>query len=244
MKGERTRRARSVSGAGDVDGDGHDDVLVGAPGNYGDGPFGGAGYLVLGPVTGTLDLSLADAKLMGENLRDRAGLSVSAAGDVDGDGHDDLLVGAAATTGDGDRRGGSLPGAGPRHGDPRPLPRRRQARGEDFYMQANYSDSTVSRARATWTRTAMTTSWWAPVGTMRGSGCGDHLPRAGPCHGDAESRAGRRQVRGRGRGQLGRQAWRAAETSTATATTMFWSAPSVTTKGESGLGLRTWCWAP
>ena len=81
----------SVSGAHDVDGDGHDDLLVGASGNPAliDAP--GAAYLVLGPVSGTLDLSLADAKFLGEGSGDQAGYSVSGAGDVDGDGHDDLL---------------------------------------------------------------------------------------------------------------------------------------------------------
>jgi hypothetical protein len=84
----------SVSGAGDVDGDGHDDLLVGALGNDEGGAYAGAAYLVLGPVTGTLDLSLADAKLVGEGAGEQAGGSVSGAGDVDGDGHDDVLVGA------------------------------------------------------------------------------------------------------------------------------------------------------
>jgi hypothetical protein len=77
-----------------VDADGHDDILVGAIGNDEGGGLAGAAYLVLGPVTGTLDLSLADAKLVGEEPSDLAGGSVSGAGDVDADGHDDLLIGA------------------------------------------------------------------------------------------------------------------------------------------------------
>jgi hypothetical protein len=83
-----------VSGAGDVDGDGHDDMLIGA-GLNDEGDFeSGAAYLVLGPVTGTLDLSFADAKMLGEDVYDRVGSSVSGAGDVDGDGHPDLLLGS------------------------------------------------------------------------------------------------------------------------------------------------------
>jgi hypothetical protein len=84
----------SVSGAGDVDGDGRDDVLVGAWGDDEGGITAGAAFLVLGPVTGTFDLAHADAKLVGEAYGDYAGVSVSGAGDVDGDGHDDVLVSA------------------------------------------------------------------------------------------------------------------------------------------------------
>jgi hypothetical protein len=83
------------AGAGDVDGDGNDDLLVGSWKNGSTG----AAYLVNGPVTGTLDLSLADAKLVGEDLSADgydtygAGCTVSGAGDTDADGHDDILVG-------------------------------------------------------------------------------------------------------------------------------------------------------
>jgi hypothetical protein len=92
---EASDHARAVAGAGDVNGDGHDDLLIGAPGPIGRGRYtAGAAYLVLGPVTGTLDLSLADAKFVGEGSHDMAGASVSGAGDVDGDGQDDFLIGS------------------------------------------------------------------------------------------------------------------------------------------------------
>jgi hypothetical protein len=85
----------TVSGAGDVDADGHDDLLVGAKLDREGGGYGaGAAYLVRGPVTGTVNLSAADAKLLGEEAYDYASYSLSGAGDVDGDGHDDVLVGA------------------------------------------------------------------------------------------------------------------------------------------------------
>ena len=92
LLGDSSDRASTVSDAGDVDGDGLDDLLVGAYTNGGVGA--GAAYLVLGPITGTINLSLADAKLVGEEPDDASGYDVSDAGDVDSDGHDDLLVGA------------------------------------------------------------------------------------------------------------------------------------------------------
>ena len=89
---------RSVSGAGDVNGDGYDDFLIGAYGNEeGGGDRSGQVYLILGKTSGWVigtDLSQADASFWGENVRDWAGISVSGAGDVNGDGYDDFLIGA------------------------------------------------------------------------------------------------------------------------------------------------------
>ena len=87
----------SVSGAGDVDGDGLGDILVGAPYNGDGGIYGGKTYLILGDslaTTATISLALADHSFVGENANDFSGTSVSNAGDVDGDGLDDVLVGA------------------------------------------------------------------------------------------------------------------------------------------------------
>jgi hypothetical protein len=86
---------RSVAGAGDIDGDGKDDVLVGATGVDTAGSQAGAAYLALGPATGTLDVSAdMQATFDGEQGSASAGRSVGAAGDVDGDGSADLLIGA------------------------------------------------------------------------------------------------------------------------------------------------------
>jgi len=70
---------------------------VGAYGNDENGAHAGKAYLVLGSrLAGTLqmDLSSADHSFVGESQYELAGTSVSGAGDVDGDGLDDILVGA------------------------------------------------------------------------------------------------------------------------------------------------------
>ena len=84
----------SVSGAGDVDGDGLDDILIGAYNNDDGGSGAGMAYLVLGGVSGSMDLSDADARLEGEDAGDNAGYAVAGGGDTDGDGLGDLLIGA------------------------------------------------------------------------------------------------------------------------------------------------------
>jgi len=82
---------------GDANGDGYDDLLVGAPGNDGGGDAAGQAYLILGRETGWAvgaSLGAADASFLGEDEGAWAGFTVAGAGDVDGDGYDDLLVGA------------------------------------------------------------------------------------------------------------------------------------------------------
>jgi hypothetical protein len=74
----------SASGAGDVDQDGYDDVVVGA---YGAGKT----YVFLGGPS--MD-NTADAVMTGTMTE--FGLSVSGAGDVNGDGYDDVVVGSTA----------------------------------------------------------------------------------------------------------------------------------------------------
>ncbi len=77
---------------GDVDGDGIDDLVFGAPEAGGTG----AVYLHEGPVSaGVLDdAALALARVDGEASGDEAGAAVAFAGDTDGDGYGDVLVGA------------------------------------------------------------------------------------------------------------------------------------------------------
>ena len=94
------RAGWSVSAAGDVNGDGIDDVIVGAPTGSNGGTYAGEAYVIFGKSTGftNIDLSaltLADGFVIeGDTDFDSAGGSVSAAGDVNGDGIDDIVVGA------------------------------------------------------------------------------------------------------------------------------------------------------
>ena len=90
LLGDGGHAGYSVSTAGDVNGDGFDDVLVG---DYSAAGSLGAAYLTFGPITGTVDLSSTDAVFEGEATGSWAGFSVSCAGDVNGDGYDDMLVG-------------------------------------------------------------------------------------------------------------------------------------------------------
>lgn len=77
----------------DLDGDGLGDLVIGAAKAAGTGPESGAVYVVFGPVSGALSLADADAALYGASPGDQAGVS-AAAGDTDGDGVLDLLMGA------------------------------------------------------------------------------------------------------------------------------------------------------
>jgi len=80
----------SVSGAGDVNRDGYDDVIVGAPYNDAGGAETGRAYLFLGGAP--MD-AVADYNLTGSAVYDNFGYSVSGAGDVNGDGFADIAVG-------------------------------------------------------------------------------------------------------------------------------------------------------
>jgi hypothetical protein len=90
----------SVACAGDVNNDGYEDVLVGAPKNSTSNPDAGAVHLVYGPIVGNLDLLHdADASFLGEEGSDLAGGSVAGIGDINGDGYDDMMMGATYNKG-------------------------------------------------------------------------------------------------------------------------------------------------
>jgi hypothetical protein len=89
-----------VSKAGDVNGDGLADVVLGAPMADPNGPWSGRAYVIFGKKdTGnvalvTVPLGHAGFVMDGASAYDSTGYAVSGAGDVNGDGLDDVIVGA------------------------------------------------------------------------------------------------------------------------------------------------------
>jgi hypothetical protein len=92
---------RWVSGAGDVNGDGLADLIVGAPvSDPAAGADAGRGYVVFGKSSGTaIDLfdvanGVGGFVINGQAAGDQSSYAVSSAGDVNGDGLADVVVGA------------------------------------------------------------------------------------------------------------------------------------------------------
>jgi hypothetical protein len=102
------RAGWSVTGAGDVDGDGLDDVLIGAPNHSILGENNGKVYLLYGSTianVGTLSLQMADLAFLGEGDGDLLGWSLSSAGDIDNDGLADIMFAAPWSNSNGENAG-------------------------------------------------------------------------------------------------------------------------------------------
>ena len=103
---------RTVSAAGDINGDGYGDFIIGASkadGSANGGNNDGEATVIFGDATGalpsTFDTSVTALDgtdgfiLYGVDPVDLAGFSVASAGDINGDGYDDLIVGAHGADG-------------------------------------------------------------------------------------------------------------------------------------------------
>ncbi|MEM7705303.1 MAG: integrin alpha [Pseudomonadota bacterium] len=95
------RLGSSVAGAGDFNGDGLDDLIVGAQGvDLSNAMDAGASYLIFGKTDANdinvNNLGFQGRRITGASAGDRSGFSVSGAGDVNGDGLDDVIVGATS----------------------------------------------------------------------------------------------------------------------------------------------------
>lgn len=96
-----TLSGRSVASAGDINGDGFDDFIIGAPSVNINGAESGASYVVFGKASGfSANLKVVNLvgsngfRILGQSANDYSGFSVSSAGDVNRDGFDDLIIGA------------------------------------------------------------------------------------------------------------------------------------------------------
>ena len=82
----------AMAGQTDLDGDGVGDLLVGAMYNASGGTAAGAAYLLIGPLSSGDLGSLYTRRWSGDASNDVLGAEVSAPGDLDGDGHEDMVV--------------------------------------------------------------------------------------------------------------------------------------------------------
>lgn len=97
---------KSVAFAGDVNGDGYEDMVAGAPADTSQGT--GYAYLVLGPFSGSSTFASAIGVISATAAQQQVGVAVSSGGDVDGDGYGDFLVGAPTFDGVGRDSGTAL----------------------------------------------------------------------------------------------------------------------------------------
>ncbi len=108
----------SVASAGDINGDGFADLIIGAPFSAASKQFGvqvGEAYVLYGKASGfgaSVDLATIAAGtggfvIRGLNTQDQVGISVAAAGDINADGYDDIIIGADRAASAGDLRAGA-----------------------------------------------------------------------------------------------------------------------------------------
>ncbi|MFC1705934.1 helix-hairpin-helix domain-containing protein [Planctomycetota bacterium] len=97
MTGQGGRFGTSVAGAGDVNGDGYADVIVGAPraASVDSGAENGDAYIFFGSASpqAAIPIASADVTLRGSDRYGYKGGTVASAGDLNGDGYSDVVVG-------------------------------------------------------------------------------------------------------------------------------------------------------
>jgi hypothetical protein len=107
----------AAAAVGDLNGDGFDDFAMGSYGDDAGGEDAGAVYVFFGPVRGTLGTGEADVRIVGSEARQWVGTSLASAGDVNGDGQVDLIVGAVGDESGGEGAGAAFLFLGPVLGD-------------------------------------------------------------------------------------------------------------------------------
>ncbi len=148
-EGSLDQAGRRVSGAGDINDDGYADFLIGAPHSSRAAEDGGAAYLLFGgPDAGwgqDFSLTGADFIYVAEAAFDHAGFDIAPAGDMNGDGIDDFLVGAWNASEHGGQSGQSYVILGGGSSAPQPVafdPDSPEGRvGEWHSFRAEYQDS-------------------------------------------------------------------------------------------------------
>lgn len=146
----------SIAGAGDVNGDGRPDILIGAPGASSKGQSSGTSYVVFGKV-GVAPVFLEDVALgdggfsiEGEAAQHFSGHSVQSAGDVNGDGLADLIIGAYGAEPNGLFSGRAYVVFGRSAGKPTQLAKIAAGMGQGFVMngaaELDFAGSAVASA--------------------------------------------------------------------------------------------------